>query len=323
MKAVHMTAIGGPEVLRVVEVAEPQPGPGFVRLRNRAIAVNFHDINTRRGDEPDVPLPMIPGSDFAGVVDAVGEGVEHIRAGDRILGINTGGAYAEATLAMAPLAVPIPDGLSFELAAACPVAGLTAYFMTHQVQTIGRGDAIVVHAAAGSVGCFVGGLLRQLGATSIGLVSSDAKAAVARRAGYTHVVNYRTEDAVARVQALTNGGARTVYDSVAGPQFRRSIDMTAVDGTVVLFGHAAGDPPPESLTYWLRSRRNIALRTYFLGATIQAHLGDIPAAYGRLFDGLLSGAIHLPIETMPLTEAARAHARIEQQQTVGKVILVP
>ena len=324
MKAVQMTAIGGPEVLRLVDVPEPQPGPGFVRVRNRAIAVNFHDINTRRGDEPDVQLPMIPGSDFAGVVDAVGDGVTHIKCGDRILGINTSGAYAEATLAMALLAIPIPDGLSFELAAACPVAGLTAYFMTHQVQTVGAADAVVVHAAAGSVGCFMGGLLRELRAMSIGLVSTDAKAEVARRAGYAHVVNYRIEDPVARVQALTNGnGARLVYDSVAGPLFQRSIDMTAVDGTVVLFGHAAGDPPPEALAYWLRSHRNLALRTYFLGATIQAHLGDIPAAYAHLFGALQSGAIHLPMESMPLADAARAHARIEQQQTVGKVILLP
>jgi NADPH2:quinone reductase len=110
---------------------------------------------------------------------------------------------------------------------------------------------------------------------------------------------------------------------VAGPNFRRSIDMTAVDGTVVLFGHAAGDPPPESFSEWLRSRRNIALRTYFLGATIQAHLGMIPAAYAHLFEGLRSGEIYLPIEKMPLTEVAQAHARIEQQQTVGKTILVP
>jgi NADPH:quinone reductase len=324
MKAVHMTAIGGPEVLQVVELPEPQPGPGFVRVRNRAIAVNFHDINTRRGDETDVPLPMIPGSDFAGVVDAVGEGIEHIKRGDRILGMSMGGAYAEATLAMAPLAMPIPDGLSFELAAACPVAGLTAYFMTHQVEPVRAGDIVVVHAAAGSVGCFMGGLLRERGATSIGLVSSDAKAEVARRAGYTHVVNYRAEEPVGRVQALTNGnGARLVYDSVAGPHFRRSIDMAAVDGTVVLFGHAAGDPPPAALAYWLRSGRNIALRTYFLGTTIQACLGDVPAAYACLFDALMRGAIQLPIETVALSAVADAHARIEQQLTVGKVILVP
>ena len=110
---------------------------------------------------------------------------------------------------------------------------------------------------------------------------------------------------------------------MAGPHFQRSFEMTAIDGTVVLFGHAAGDPPPASLHHWLRSGRNIGLRTYFLGATIQAHLEMIPGAYDQLFKGLMSGAIYVPIETVPLVEAARAHARIEQQQTVGKVILVP
>jgi NADPH2:quinone reductase len=324
MQAVQMTRIGGPEVLRVVDVPEPRAGPGFVRVRNRAVAVNFHDINTRRGDEPDVELPAILGTDFAGIVDAVGDDVEHIEVGDRILGINMGGAYAEAALVMAALGIPIPAGLSFEQAAACPVPGLTAYFLAHQVVPVTSGMTVVAHAAAGAVGCFIGGLLRQLGATSIGLVSSDEKAEVARRAGYTHVVNYRKEDPVARVRQLTGGdGAHVVYDSVAGPQFQRSFDMTAIDGTVILFGHAAGDPPPASLKYWLKSGRNLGLRTYFLGATLQAHLEMIPAAYNHLFQGLMSGAIYLPIETMPLVDAAKAHTRIEQQQTVGKVILVP
>jgi len=324
MRAVQMTRIGGPEVLRMVEVPEPQAEPGFVRVRNRAIAVNFHDINTRRGDEPDVKLPAILGTDFAGIVDAVGEGVDHIKVDDRVLGINMGGAYAEATLAMGAVTIPIPAGLSFEQASACPVPGLTAYFLTHQVARVTSGMAVVAHAAAGAVGCFMGGLLRQLGATSIGLVSSDDKAEVARRAGYTHVINYRKEDLVARVRRLTGGdGAQVVYDSVAGPQFQRSFDMTAIDGTVILFGHAAGDPAPQSLKYWLTSRRNLGLRTYFLGATMQAHLEMIPAAYDHLFQGLMSGAIYLPIETMPLADAAKAHARIEQQQTVGKIILVP
>jgi NADPH2:quinone reductase len=310
--------------MEVVNLPEPQPGPGFVRVRNRAVAINFHDVNTRRGDDPDAPLPMILGTDFAGVVDAVGEGVEHIRPGDRILGISVSGAYAEATLVMAPLAIPIPDGLSFELAAACPVAGLTAYFMSHQIVPVRAGDRVVVHAAAGSVGCFLGGLLRQIGAASIGLVSTDAKAEIARRAGYTQVINYRSEDPVARVRALTGGdGATVVYDSVAGPHFQRSIDMTAVDGTVVLFGHAAGDAPPASIQYWLRSGRNIALRTYFLGATIQAHLAEVAPAYAHLFKSLMAGEIHLPIETVPLVDAAGAHARIEGQLTVGKIVLIP
>jgi NADPH:quinone reductase len=324
MKAIQYARLGGPDVMHSVEVPVPEPPPGFVRVRNRAVAVNFHDINTRRGDEPDVALPLVPGTDFAGVVDALGEGVEHLKPGDRVLCINTGGAYAEYSLAFSPMAVPIPDGLSFEQAACCPVAGLTAYFLARQVCRVTRATVVVTHAAAGSVGCFLGGLLRQTGATSIGLVSSDEKAAVAERAGHAHCINYRRADPVARVRELTGGrGADVVYDSVAGPHFQRSVDMTAVDGTIVLFGHAAGDPPMEAITYWLRSSRNIGLRTYFLGATIQAHMEQIPLAYSALFEGLMSGAIALPIETMPLADAARAHAKIEGQQTMGKVILIP
>ncbi len=324
MQAIQYEQLGGPEVLRVVTLPVPEPPPGFVRVRNHAVAINFHDINTRRGDEPDVALPIIPGTDFAGVVDALGEGVEHLQLGDRVLCISTDGGYAEYSLAFSVIAVPIPAGVSFEQAASCPVAGLTAHFLARQVCVLTPQTTVVTHAAAGSVGCFLGGIVRQIGATSIGLVSSDEKAAVAKRAGHTHVVNYRREDAVARVRELTGGGgADVVYDSVAGPHFRRSVDMTAVDGTIVLFGHAAGDPPPEAITYCLRSGRNIALRSYFLGATIQAHMEQIPGAYSALFEGLTSGAITLPIERMPLREAAAAHTRIESQQTVGKVILIP
>jgi NADPH2:quinone reductase len=324
MQAIQYDRLGGPEVLKVVTVPVPEPPPGFIRVRNHAIAINFHDINTRRGDEPDVALPLIPGSDFAGVVDAVGEGVEHLKLGDRVLCINTNGAYAEYSLAFSAIAVPIPLGLSFEKAASCPVAGLTAYFLARQVCPLTRETTVVTHAAAGSVGCFLGGLCRQIGATSIGLVSSAEKAATARQAGHTHAINYRSEDPVARVRELTGGrGADVVYDSVAGPHFQRSVDMAAADGTIVLFGHAAGDPPMEAITYLMRSSRNLGLRTYFLGATIQNHMDQIPLAYGVLFEGLMSGAITLPIETMPLTEAAAAHAKIESQQTVGKVILVP
>jgi len=324
MQAIQYDRLGGPEVLHVVELPIPDPPPGFVRIRNRAVAVNFHDINTRRGDEPDVTFPILPGTDFAGVVDAVGEGVEHLKVGDRVLGINASGGYAEYSLAFSAIAVPIPDGLSFEQAASCPVAGLTAYFLARQVCSVTRETTVVAHAAAGSVGCFLGGLLRQIGATGIGLVSSDEKAEIAKRAGHTHVVNYRREDPVARVRELTGDrGADVVYDSVAGPHFQRSIDMAAVDGTIVLFGHAAGDPPMEAITAFLRAGRNLGLRTYFLGATIQAHMEQIGPAYHTLFEGLMSGAITLPIEEMPLREAAAAHAKIESQRSVGKVILIP
>ena len=324
MKAIHVTGVGGPEVLKVVEVPAPEPAPGTLRIRNRAIAINFHDIQGRRHGEPGLAPPFVPGTDFAGEVDALGEGVTGFAVGDRVLGLNTHGAYAEATLAPAALAVKIPEALSFAQAAACPVAGLTAHFLIED-NGVREGTAVVAHAAAGSVGCFVGGLLRARRATGIGLVSSDAKADIARRAGFAHVVVYRREDPVARVQEITGGrGADLVLDSVAGPSFGRSFAMTAAGGTVVLFGHAAGEPDRGALEGdFLGARRNLGLRTFFLGTTIATQIERIRPAYAALFDALASGAVDLPLETVPLEEAADAQARIEGQQTVGKVILTP
>jgi len=324
MRAIHVTGSGGPEVLKLVEVPEPVPIAGTLRIHNHAVAINFHDIQTRRHGEAGLTPPFVPGSDFAGVVDAVGPGVQQFRVGDRVLGIHLHGAYAEKSIALAALAVPIPTSVSFEQAAACPVAGLTAYFLVHDLR-VGGGTAVLVHAAAGSVGCFLGGLLRAQGASAIGLVSSPAKAEVAKAAGYPHTIDYRREDVLARIRELTGGrGVDVVYDSVAGPHFARSFEACAPEGTVVLFGTAAGEPPLEALAGgFLGSRRNLGLRTYFLGSTIQHRLAEIPGAYAALFQGLATGALRVPIETLPLAEAAAAQARIERQETVGKLVLVP
>ena len=324
MKAIHVTARGGPEVMRPVDVADPEPGPGELVIRNRAIAVNFHDIQSRRHGEPGLAHPYVPGTDFAGTVEAIGEGVSGFAVGERVLGIHVHGAYAELSRVPAAIAIPIPADVTDEQAAACPVAGLTAYFLVRD-NGVSRETAVVAHAAAGSVGCFLGALLREAGALSIGLVSSDAKAEVAQRAGYRHTVNYRSDDALARVRALTGGrGADLVLDSVAGPHAGRSFEMLAPGGTAVIFGHAAGDPPPAAiLETFLASGRNLGLRTYFLGTTIATQLARLPEAYAELFGLFRRRAIDLPLERLPLAEAARAHARIEQQQTVGKMILTP
>ncbi|HTF35584.1 MAG TPA: zinc-binding dehydrogenase [Myxococcota bacterium] len=324
MRAIHVTGSGGPEVLKLVEVPEPVPPAGTVRICNRAVAINFHDIQTRRHGETGLTPPFIPGTDFAGLVDAVGAGVQQFRVGDRVLGIHLHGAYAEKSIALAALAVQIPGAVTFEQAAACPVAGLTAYFLVHDLRA-GRGTTALVHAAGGSVGCFLGGLLRERGATAIGLVSSPRKAQVAQAAGYAHTIDYRREDVIARVRELTGGrGVDLVYDSVAGPHFARSFEACAPEGTVVLFGTAAGEPPLEALaTGFLTSRRNLGLRTYFLGSTIEHRLAEIPKAFAALFEGLATGTLRVPIETLPLAEAAAAQGRIERQETVGKLVLVP
>jgi NADPH2:quinone reductase len=322
VKMVHMTAVGGPEVLKLVDVEEPQPGQGEVRVASEAIAINFHEINERRGmgHTPELPAPM--GSDFAGSIDEVGEGVERLKVGDRVVGMVPRGAYAEKSCIASALAIPIPDGITTEQAAACPVAGLTAHFLLHD-NHVGPDTTVVTYAGAGSVGCFVGGIARQIGCTTIALVSSDEKAEIARQAGHSHVVNYREEDPVAAVVRLTDGGADLVLDSVAGSEFERSFDMCGVDGTVVLFGHAAGDPSPPALLSFLRKGKNLGLRFFFLGTTIAARLPEVAPAYASLFGGFETGAIRLPITRMPLADVAEAHRRIEAQETFGKVILTP
>jgi NADPH2:quinone reductase len=322
MKMVHMTAVGGPEVLKLVDVEEPSPGPGHVRVANRAIAINFHEINERRGQghTPELPAPM--GSDFAGPIDAVGPGVEHLKVGDRVVGMAFRGAYADKTCAPAVLAIPIPEGVTEDQAASCPVAGLTAHYLLHD-NHVGPDTTVVAYAGAGSVGCFVGGIGKRIGCTTIALVSTEAKAEIAKSAGYTHVVIYTQEDPVKAVERLTGGGADLVLDSVGGPKFEQSYDMCDVDGTVVLFGHAAGDPTNEALLSLQGKSKNLGLRMYFLGATIGARLPQIAGAFESLFAAFKAGDIYLPITRMPLAEVQEAHRRIEAQETVGKVILQP
>jgi len=324
MKAIHVTGQGGPEVMRLVDLPKPEAGAGMLRIRNQAIAINFHDVQSRRHGEPGLAHPYVPGTDFAGTIDAIGPGVEGFAIGERILGIQVTGAYAEKTLVPAFLATRIPDGVTFEEAASCPVAGLTAFFLTRD-NGVRAGTSVVAHAAAGSVGCFLGALLRDADALSIGLVSTAAKAEVARAAGFRHVIDYRREDVLARVREITGGrGADLVLDSVAGPHMARGFEMLRPGGTVVLFGKAAGDPPPQAiLETFLTSGRNLGLRTYFLGTTLGNELGRIPDAYAALFDLFRRRAIQLPMERLPLASAPDAHARIEGQQTVGKVILLP
>jgi NADPH2:quinone reductase len=323
MKIVHMTAVGGPEVLKLVEVEEPKPGPGEIRVANQAIAINFHEINERRGQglTPALPAPM--GSDFAGPIDAVGEGVTTLKVGDRVVGMALRGAYAEKTCTPAALAFVIPEGVTADQAASCPVAGLTAHYLLRD-NRVGPDTTVVAHAGAGSVGCFVAGLGKPIGCTTIALVSTEEKAEIAKKAGYTHVVVYRKEDPVAAIRRLTKGaGADLVLDSVGGPSFEQSFEMCGVGGTVVLFGHAAGDPSPEALLSFFGKGKNLGLRAYFLGATIGARLPEIGRVYQSLFAGFRKGDIYLPITRMPLAEVQEAHRRIEAQETVGKVILQP
>ena len=323
MKRVEMTAVGGAEVLELVDVEEPKPVPGGIRVANQAIAINFHEINERRGQGQTPALPAPMGSDFAGPIDAVGQDVGHLKVGDRVVGMALRGAYAEKTCTPSALAFRVPEGVTTEQAASCPVAGLTAHFLLRD-NHVGPDTTVVAYAGAGSVGCFVGGLGKRIGCTTIALVSTAEKAAVAEKAGYTHVVQYRQQEPVAAIWQLTGGrGADLVLDSVAGPDFERSFEMCAPDGVVELFGHAAGDPSPEALLSFLGKARNLGLRHFFLGTTIATRMPEIAPAFQALFTAFREGALHLPITRMPLAEVREAHRRIEAQETTGKVILQP
>ncbi len=324
MKAIQITAIGGPEVLKMADVPEPDVGPGMVRIRNRVIAINFHDIGARRHGEPGQTPPFIPGTDFAGEVDAIGEGVEGLSIGDRILGVAMVGAYAEKSVTLAAMTIPIPDDISFEQAASCPVAGLTAHFLLED-NHVGPNTTVLAYAAAGSNGCYLGGLIKRRGARGIGLVSTAKKAEVAREAGWHDVIIYKDEDMVDGVAKRTDGkGADLVLDSVAGPDFKRSFDMAKTGGTVVLYGRAGGAFPPSAITEGLFVLgRNLGLRTYFLGTMLMGDGEGLKAGFEALFDAWRAGDLHIPFETLPLADAADAHGRIEAQKTYGKVLLVP
>lgn len=324
MKAIHVTKVGGPEVMEQVDIPVPTAGPGMVLLKNEVIAINFHDINARRFGEPGLELPYIPGCDFAGVVEAVGEGVTDFAPGDRVLGTGGHGAYAEYTNVAAQIAMPIPDDISFEQAVCCPVAGLTAHFLLVDNHTDSH-STVVATAAAGSVGCFLGGLMRKMGAHSIGLVSTEKKKEVALKAGWDEVIIYTEEDPIEGVSSRTDGkGADLMLDAVAGPDFGNCFNMVRVGGTVVLYGVAAGAFPPESInTHFLGAMRNLGMRTFFLGTTMVAELERIRPAYEELFTGWRAGDFYMPMENVPLADAADAHTRIESQQTMGKVLLIP
>lgn len=328
MRAVVVRAHGGPDVLEVATVPVPAVGPGEVRVAVRSIGLNFRDVHQRRVGGPDVVLPFTPGSDFAGEVTEVGAGVESpgagVGVGDRVFGVTLGGAYAEQVVVPAATVLPLPAEIDFDQAACIPVAGLSASFLL-TTSGLAKGQTAVVWAAAGGLGCFLGGVLSAAGVRSIGMTSSDEKAAVARAAGHDEIVNYREGDPVEAVQRLTDGrGAEVVFDSVAGPDFARSFRMARNEGTVVLCGRAAGEPDLGLVAGDLvGGRRNLALREFYLGTHIGDHFGELPVRLQQLADGLSDGTIQVPVTAFALADAPQAHELLESGRSAGKLVLHP
>jgi NADPH2:quinone reductase len=322
-KAIRLTHTGGPEVLDYVDVEVGDPGPGEARVRNHAIGVNFIDIYFRSGLYP-LDLPSGLGQEAAGVVEAVGEGVTHVRPGDRVAyAARPNGAYSQVRVMPADVLVRLPDDISFETGAAMLLQGMTVQYLLKQTYAVQPGDTILFHAAAGGVGLIACQWARALGVNLIGTVGSNEKAALARQHGAAHVINYNEEDVVQRVLEITNGEkVPVVYDSVGKDTFTRSLDCLRPRGLMVSFGNASGPVPPVSLNE-LSARGSL----YITRPTLQSYAAtraQREAMAADLFQMVAGGRIGVDIhQRFPLADAAQAHIALEGRRTTGKTILLP
>ena len=322
-KAIRIAANGGPEVMEYVDVEVGQPGPGEALVRQHAVGLNFIDVYFRTGLYPQ-PLPAGLGQEGAGVVEAVGEGVTHVRPGDRVAyagGPN--GAYAELRTMPAHLLVKLPDAVGFETAAAMMLQGLTVQYLFRSTYPLTSGQTILFHAAAGGVGLIACQWARALGVNLIGTVGSREKGELALAHGAAHVINYNEEDIVARVRELTNGaGVPVVYDSVGKDTFFRSLDCLKPRGLMVSFGNSSGAVEPFSPGE-LAKRGSLYLTRPTLGAYM-ATRAELEAMAADLFAMVESGKVKIEVnQTFPLAQAAEAHRALESRRTTGSTVLLP
>ncbi len=322
-KAIRLTRTGGPEVLEYVDVEVGEPGPGEARVRQHAIGLNFIDVYFRTGLYP-MPLPFGLGQEGAGVVEAVGEGVTHVRPGDRVAYAGRpNGAYSALRVMPADILVKLPDAIDFETAAAMMLQGLTVQYLFNGTYKLQQGQTILFHAAAGGVGLIACQWARALGVHLIGTVGSKEKGELALAHGAAHVINYNEEDIVARVLEIT-GGAKVpvVYDSVGKDTFIRSLDCLQPRGLMVSFGNSSGAVPPFSLNE-LASRGSLYITRPSLGA-YAATRPELEAMAADLFQMVASGKIKIEInQRFPLADAAQAHIALESRRTTGSTILLP
>ncbi|MGC0153628.1 quinone oxidoreductase family protein [Chromobacterium vaccinii] len=314
---------GGPEVLRLERADIGPPGPGQARVRHSAIGVNFIDTYQRSGLYP-LPLPSGLGCEAAGVVEAVGAGVDGLKPGDRVAYAGGPlGAYASERLIAAEHLVKLPDGIADETAACAMLQGMTVEYLVQRTFPVRTGQTVLWHAAAGGVGQIALQWLAAMGVEVIATVGSEAKAEIARRLGAAHVILYRDENVAERVREITGGtGVPVVFDSVGKDTFTASLDSLAPRGMLVSFGNASG-PVPALAPLELTRRGSLFLTRPKLGDYI-ASRAELEASAAALFDRLRDGTIKLePSHRYPLAEAAQAHRDLEARRTTGSVILLP
>ncbi len=320
--AIVVHAVGGPEVLAWQEWPVGTPGPGQILVRQHAVGINFADVYQRTGLYP-APFPFVAGNEGAGEVLAVGPDVTEIGPGDRIAYQGTPGAYAEERLLPAAKAVQLPDGISYETAAATLLKGTTVYYLLHRTWPLKAGETILFHAAAGGVGLIACQWAKALGATVIGTASSAEKLALALAYGATHVINYRTENFAARVREITAGkGVDVVYDGNGQDTFEASLDCLRPLGLMVSYGNASG--PVAIPDLGILARKGSLFLTRPTGATYFSSRADLLTATGALFAAVLSGLIKPVIgQRFALRDAAAAHRALEGRTTTGSTLLLP
>ncbi|MBL8949382.1 MAG: quinone oxidoreductase [Myxococcaceae bacterium] len=323
MKAIRIERTGGPDVMHLVDVAPPAPGPGEVLVRHHAIGVNFIDTYHRTGLYP-LPLPAGLGLEAAGTVEAVGANVTRFAPGDHI-GYCSGppGAYAELHVVKAERAVKVPPEIDLQIAAASMLKGMTARYLIRKIHPAGPGTTAVVHAAAGGVGQIAVQWASSLGATVIGVVGSDAKAELAKKLGAKHTIVSTREDIAKRVRELTGGaGADVVYDAVGKDTFIASLDSLKPLGMMVSYGNASG--PVEPFSPLLLSQKGSLFLTRPTLNHYTATTAQLDETAADLFDVLLRGVVKVTTPSRyALGEAARAHRDLESRNTTGSLVLVP
>jgi NADPH:quinone reductase len=321
-KAVQISSTGGPEVMSMVDIPLAKPGPGEALVRHHAVGLNYIDVYFRSGVYPVEALPTVLGMEGAGVVEAVGKGVEHVKPGDRVAYAGRPmGAYCEARVLPAALLVKLPKAISFETGAAMMLKGMTAQYLYRRTANLQKGHTILFHAAAGGVGLIAMQWAKLLGVTAIGTVGSDEKAKLALAHGAAHVVNYNTEDLVARVKDITNGrGVDVVYDSVGKATWERSLQCLRKYGLMVSFGNASGKVAPVDLNQL--NGHLFLTRPSLMPYT--ATRAELEVTSGELIKHVVSGKIKIKIDqTYPLSEVVQAHTDLEARKTTGCSVLIP
>jgi NADPH2:quinone reductase len=322
MRAIQIHRTGGPEVLELIELDPPTPGPGEILVKHAAIGLNFIDTYQRSGLYP-LDLPTVLGREAAGVVEAVGEGVADFEPGDRVAYVTAGGAYADYNALPADQAIRLPDAIAFETGAACMLKGMTAEFLAEQIWPLSAGDHVLVHAAAGGVGAILCQWLHHRGVKVIGTAGSAEKVEFAKAHGCDHVIAYRDADVAAEVRALTDGqGVKVAYDSVGKDTAEASLGSLAKRGLFVTFGNASGPVPPVAPLEL--SRRGSLFMTRPTLFDYIATPAAFRASAGALFEMIASGAVKIEIgQRFALADVRSAHEALESRATTGATVLVP